>query len=134
MILPNTSVLLYVFASGSAFHQWAKKTIADVVAGEGAVINAVRLAEICVGDEDPVAGADRIRSWDAAILDVPAAAADVCAAAYCKYRKRMISQTDAPVPIMPLFDFFVGAHAKLWAGKLLLQIEADFRDRFIPLP
>ena len=35
------------------------------------------------------------------ILDVPAAAAHVCARAYRKYRKRRTSQSGKPVPLMP---------------------------------
>ena len=105
MILLDTNVLVYAFDPNSPFSQWAKETIGDAVAGEGAAINAVSLAEICVGDADPATAADRIRSWGVEILDVPAAAADVCAAAYRKYRMRRTSQTDAPVPLMPLPDF-----------------------------
>ena len=56
--------------------------------GDGAEINAVSLAEICVGDADTPTVADRIRSWGVEILDVPASAADVCATAYSQYRKR----------------------------------------------
>ena len=49
--------------------------------GDGADINAVSLAEICVGDADAPTVADRIRSWGVEILNVPASAADVCATA-----------------------------------------------------
>jgi len=84
MILLDTNVLFYAFDSGSPFSQWARETIADAVVGGGAAINAVSLAEICVGDADPSTAADRIRSWGVEILDVPAAAADVCAKAYLR--------------------------------------------------
>lgn len=36
----------------SPFCHWARETIAEAVAGDGAAINAVSLAEICVGDAD----------------------------------------------------------------------------------
>jgi predicted nucleic acid-binding protein len=126
MILLDTNVLVYAFDPDSPFYEWARKTIADAVAGAGAAINAVSLAEICVGDADPPTAAGRIRSWGVEILDVPAAAADVCATAFRKYRKRRMSQTDKPVSAMPLPDFFIGAHAKILSCELAT---AD-QDRF----
>jgi hypothetical protein len=50
-------------------------------------IIAVSLSEIYVGDADPSTAADRIRNWGVKILDVPAAAADVCAKAYLRYQR-----------------------------------------------
>ena len=79
MILLDTNVLIYAFDPDSPFCNWARETITDAVAGNGASINAVSLAEICVGDADPPTAADRIRSWGVEILDVPVAAADECA-------------------------------------------------------
>jgi hypothetical protein len=58
-----------------------KNSIADAVAGDGAAIDAVSLAELCVGEADPPTVADRARGWGVEILDVPAAAAEVCARA-----------------------------------------------------
>ena len=126
MILLDTNVLIYAFDPDSPFFIWARETIADAVVGDGAAINAVSLAEICVGDADPPTVADRIRTWGIEILDVPAAAADVCAKAYRQYRKRRMSQSDRSVSIMPLPDFFIGAHAKIMGWEL---VTAD-RDRF----
>ena len=130
MILLDTNVLVYAFDPDAPFCQWAKETIADAVAGDGAAINAVGLAEICVGDADSPTAADRIRSWGVEILDVPAAAADVCATAYRKYRKRRMSQSDAAVPLMPLPDFFIGAHAKIMGWELATADRGRFHTYF----
>jgi hypothetical protein len=130
MILLDTNVLVYAFDPDAPFCQWAKETIADAVAGDGAAINAVSLAEVCVGDADPLTAADRIRSWGVDILDVPAAAADVCATAYRKYRKRRVSQSDTPVPLMPLPDFFIGAHAKIMGWELATADRGRFHTYF----
>jgi predicted nucleic acid-binding protein len=130
MILLDTNVLVYAFDSESPFSRWARETIADAVADGGAAINAVSLAEICVGDEDPSTAADRIRSWGVEILDVPAAAADVCAKAYLRYRKRRMTQSDAPAPTMPLPDFFIGAHAKAMAWELATADRGRFHAYF----
>ena len=130
MILLDTNVLVYAFDPDAPFCQWAVETIADAVAGDGAAINAVGLAEICVGDADPPTAADGIRSWGVEILDVPAAAADVCATAYRKYRKRRMSQSDKPVPLMPLPDFFIGAHAKIMGWELATADRGRFHTYF----
>ncbi|HWN44923.1 MAG TPA: PIN domain-containing protein [Thermoanaerobaculia bacterium] len=85
MILLDTSVLIYAFTDQSPFLEWARRTIAAGVSEDGAAVNAVSLAEICVGDAEPETVADRIRSWDVTLLDVPAAAAGPCAKAYQEY-------------------------------------------------
>ncbi|RJQ53812.1 MAG: PIN domain-containing protein [Desulfobacteraceae bacterium] len=130
MILLDTNVLIYAFELDSPFSQWARETIAGAVAGDGAAINAVSLAEICVGDAEPATVADRIRSWGVQILDVPAAAADVCARAYLLYRKQRMSQSEIPVPDMPLPDFFIGAHAKIMGWELATADRGRFHIYF----
>jgi len=130
MILLDTNVLIYAFDLSSPFYRWARETIVDAVAGDGAAINAVSLAEICVGDADPPTVAARIRSWGVEILDVPTAAADVCATAYRQYRKRRISQSNVPLPNMPLPDFFIGAHAKIMGWELATTDRSRFRTYF----
>ncbi len=92
--------------------------IVEAVSTEGAAINAVCLAEICVGEDDPATVADRIRGWGVEVIDVPAAAADVCAAAYRKYRERRRQQSGKESPRTPLPDFFIGAHAQVMGWTL----------------
>ena len=58
----------------SAHCRWARKIISEAVSGDGAAVNAVSIAEVCVGDTEPLSVADRVRSWGVAVLDVPAAA------------------------------------------------------------
>ncbi|HXV82259.1 MAG TPA: PIN domain-containing protein [Candidatus Binatia bacterium] len=130
MILLDTNVLIYAFDPESPFCQWARETIVSAVAGDGAAINAVSLAEICVGDRDPLTVADRIRSWGVEILDVPAAAAGFCATAYRQYRQRRLSQSDVSLPNMPLPDFFIGAHAKIMGWELATTDRTRFRTYF----
>ena len=131
MILLDTNVLIYAFDSGSPYCEWARDTIADAVASDGAAINAVSLAEICVGDSDLKTVAPRVRSWGVQILDVPAAAAEVCARAYGKYRKRRISQSEKSAPDMPLPDFFIGAHARIMSWELATADRGRF-DTYFP--
>ena len=87
-MLLDTNVLIYASDAKSSHCRWARRMIAEGVSGAGVAINAVSLAEVCVGDAEPQTVADRIRSWGVAVLDVPAAASEVCARAYLSYRVR----------------------------------------------
>ncbi len=130
MILLDTNVLIYASDADSPRREWARETIADAVTGDGASINAVSLAEICVGDADPATVADRIRSWGVEILDVPVAAADVCAQAYRRYLKRRDSKTGNAATSMPLPDFFIGAHAQIMGWELATADKGRFATYF----
>jgi predicted nucleic acid-binding protein len=48
MILLDTDVLIYASTDRSPFLEWARRTIAAGVSEDGAVVDAVSLAEICV--------------------------------------------------------------------------------------
>lgn len=130
MILLDTNVLLYASETGSRYHHWARQTIAEAISTEGAAINAVCLAEICVGEGDPTTTADRIRGWGVDVLDVPAAAAEVCAAAYRRYRDRRRRQSGKGSPRTPLPDFFIGAHAELMGWTLATVDTSRIRTYF----
>ena len=88
MILLDTNVLIYAAEPTSSLGAWARQLIEDAVLGEGAAANAICLAEVCAGDGRPETVADRIRDWGVTILDVPAAAAETCAAAHRRYLER----------------------------------------------
>ncbi|MGE3542275.1 MAG: type II toxin-antitoxin system VapC family toxin [Candidatus Tectimicrobiota bacterium] len=130
MILLDTNVLIYAFDPDSPFYHWARETIADAVAGDGAAINAVSLAELCVGDAEPATVAERIRRWGVAILDVPATAAAVCALAYRLYRQRRLAQSALLAPALPLPDFFIGAHAEIMGWDLATVDRGRFQTYF----
>lgn len=130
MILLDTNVLIYAADKTSPYQRWARATIAAAVGGEGAAINAVVLAEACVGDSDPESVADRVRSWGVQILDVPAAAAPACARAYAAYRRRRAAESGREAPRLPLPDFFIGAHAQIMGWRLATADSARFRTYF----
>ena len=130
MTLLDTNILLFASESGSRYQDWARETIARAISTEGAAINAVCLAEICVGETEPTTAADRIRSWGVQILDVPAASADICAAAYRRYRSRRQRQSGRGSPRTPLPDFFIGAHAELMGWPLATVDTSRFSTYF----
>ena len=130
MILFDTNVLIYGFDRESALHDWARETIADAVSSEGGAIDVVSLAEICVGDADPATVAERIRRWDVDILDLPVAAAEICARAYQAYRHQRHSQSGKASPRLPLPDFFIGAHAVVMGWPLATADSRRFATYF----
>ena len=130
MTLLDSNVAIYASERGSAHHDWARRMIVEAVSTEGAAINAVCLAEICVGEDDPATVADRICGWGVEVIDVPAAAADVCAAAYRKYRERRRQQSGKESSRTPLPDFFIGAHAQVMGWTLATADVARIRTYF----
>ena len=130
-MLLDTNVLIYASETGSSHCNWARRTISDAVAGEGAVINPVILAEICVGDAEPSTVADRIRGWGVEALDLPVAAAEITARAYLSYRRRRKRDSGKDSPSLPLPDFFIGAHAQIM-GWTLATADADRYRTYFP--
>jgi predicted nucleic acid-binding protein len=130
MILLDTNVLIYASDFRSHYGEWARKIISDAVAGEGAVISAVTLAELCVGDAEPSTVADRVRRWGVDALDVPAAAAEITARAYRSYRRRRRRDSGKDSPSMPLPDFFIGAHAEIMSWTLATADADRYRTYF----
>ncbi len=138
MMLLDTNVLIYASDERSKLCRWARRAISEGVSGDGAAVNAVSIAEACVGDAEPQTVADRVRSWGVAVLDVPAAASEICARAYLDYRMRRKVGSGKDSPAVPLPDFFIGAHAQIM-GWTLVTADADrfktyFPEVFLRLP
>jgi predicted nucleic acid-binding protein len=134
MMLLDTNVVIYASDTKSSHCRWARRMIAEGVSGAGAAVNAVSLAEVCVGDAEPQTVADRIRSWGVAVLDVPAAASEVCARAYLSYRVRRKADSGKDAPALPLPDFFIGAHAQIMGWPLATADENRFKTYFPTVP
>jgi predicted nucleic acid-binding protein len=134
MMLLDTNLLIYASDEQSPHCEWARRTIAYAVAGEGAAVNAVSLAELCVGDAEPQKVADRIRSWGVEVLDIPSAAAEVTARAYVAYRRRRKADSSKDSPSIPLPDFFIGAHAQIMGWTLATADQDRFRIYFPKVP
>lgn len=130
MTFLDTNVLIYAFDPQSPFHVWSREIIVESVAGEGALVNPIVVAEVCVGDTHPDTVAERIRSWGVDIVDLPAASAPVCAAAFAEYRARRKRESDKSAPATPLPDFFIGAHALILKARLATADESRYRTYF----
>ena len=99
--------------------------------GDGAATNAISIAEVCVGDQQPELAASKVQSWGVRIIDLPAGASVGCAAAYRRYRERRRQQAGTIAPAVPLPDFFIGAHAQL-AGWPLATGDPDRIRTYFP--
>jgi predicted nucleic acid-binding protein len=134
MMLLDTNVLIYASDEQSTLCRWARRVIAEGVSGDGAAVNAVSVAEVCVGDAEPQTVADRIRSWGVAVLDVPAAASEPCARAYLAYRMSRKADSGKDAPAVPLPDFFIGAHAQVMGWTLATADKDRFKTYFPTVP
>ncbi len=93
----------------------------------GIAINAVILAELCVGQQYPDFVAEDLAGTGLDILDIPMRAATICARAYSKY---IVARSRSPAPRIPLPDFFIGAHAELMEWTVATRDPDRFRTYF----
>jgi hypothetical protein len=131
MILIDTNVVIDARDISAASHAWAVKLIEMSVAGEGAGINAVTLAELCAGSPNPADIEPEIRKLGLDIFDLPAGASTVCGAAYRRYAALRRASGGGMAPKIPLPDFFIGAHAEIMGWKLATR-DAERIARYFP--
>jgi predicted nucleic acid-binding protein len=107
------------------------QVIAEGISTNGVGINAITLAEL-----SSAAGADsekvqaELHSADISIIDLPARAAVICGRAYRRYRLARRRSGGGEAPILPLPDFFIGAHAELMTWKLATRDVERYRIYF----
>ncbi|MEX0325165.1 MAG: type II toxin-antitoxin system VapC family toxin [Puniceicoccaceae bacterium] len=126
MILLDTNVVIYASDASSPFYDWALEVITSAVSTDGAGLNTVSLAELCVGASDSTNIIPTLRQWGIVLLDVPVVASEEAARAYREYRTRAGKTT----PAMPLPDFFIGAHAQVMNWELATADKGRFRTYF----
>jgi predicted nucleic acid-binding protein len=131
MILIDTNVVIDARDSSQSNHAWAVRQIEQAVAGEGAGINAVTLAELCAGSPNPADIEPGIRKLGLEIFDLPAGASEVCGAAYRRYVTARRASGGGNAPRIPLPDFFIGAHAQIMRWKLATR-DAERIVRYFP--
>jgi predicted nucleic acid-binding protein len=130
VILLDSNVLIDARDSASRFHRWAEDLIASgLVTGEVA-LNAIVLAEICVGQSDATRVEAALRENGLVIIDVPVAAATICSRAYTQYKMSRRRSGGGRAPATPLPDFFIGAHAELMGWPLATRDSERFRLYF----
>ena len=130
MILIDTSVIIDARDPASRFRVWAQKILAHALSTEGLALNAVVLAELCVGHKTPEAIEGELSADGLTIVDLPAAASPLCARAYTRYRLTRRKSGGGDAPYIPLPDFFIGAHAELMGWKLATRDVERYRIYF----
>ena len=130
MILIDTNVIVDARDPTSQFRRWAQNILAEALSTEGLALNAVVLAELCVGHKTPGAIEAELRADGLTILDLPAAAFALCARAYTRFRLTRRKSGGGEVPHIPLPDFFIGAHAELMGWKLATRDVERYRIYF----
>ncbi|HKW31067.1 MAG TPA: PIN domain-containing protein [Verrucomicrobiae bacterium] len=131
MILFDTNVVIDARDASQANHMWAVRLLEEAVAGEGGGINAATLAELCAGSPKPADIEPGIRKLGLEIFDVPAAASEICGAAYRQYVGSRRASGGGIAPKVPLPDFFIGAHAEIMRWKLATR-DAERVSRYFP--
>ena len=131
MILLDTNVVIDARVSNSPHHGWAQEVIAEALSESGVGLNAIVLAELCVGQKDPKLIEDQLLAKGVKIIDVPAAAARICGEAYSQYRLARRKSGGGAAPTIPLPDFFIGAHAELMGWSLATR-DAERYRRYFP--
>ena len=134
MILFDTNVVIDARDSSQEHHTWAAGQIEQAVAGEGAGVNAVTLAELCAGSPSPSDIEPEIRKLGLEICDLPAATAAVCGKAYRQYVAVRRNSGGGQAPKIPLPDFFIGAHAQVAGHTLLTRDATRYRTYFPKVP
>jgi predicted nucleic acid-binding protein len=130
VILIDTNVLIDARDHASPFFRWAEELLVGALTDGELALNAIVLAEICVGQNDPKAVAAELRAKGLKILDVPAAASAICSCAYTRYRLARKRSRGGDAPHTPPPDFFIGAHAELMGWALATRDSERFRLYF----
>jgi len=130
MILFDTNVIIDILDKDEAHHSWAVKQLASAVLGEGVVVSAVTVAELCAGDWHPEEVKSDLHNWGVQIADIPAASAAVCGRAYRRYATARRDSGGGAPPKMPLPDFFIGAQAEIMGWKIATRDQQRFKKYF----
>jgi predicted nucleic acid-binding protein len=130
VILLDTNVLIDAREPASPYRPWAEDVIADGLAADAIGLNAIVLAELCVGQNNPEAVQADLQARGLAVLDVPVTAAALCARAYTRYLLARRKSGGGKAPSTPLPDFFIGAHAELMGWKLATRDVERYRTYF----
>jgi predicted nucleic acid-binding protein len=130
VILLDSNVIIDARDRRSPFRDWAEEVIAEGLSTEGIALNAIVLAELCVGQNDPKAVEIELRRQGLTIVDVPASASSICGRAYTSYRSARRKSGGSLAPMIPLPDFFIGAHAELMGWKLATRDTERYRLYF----
>ena len=131
MKLFDTNVLIYAFERESTFYSWAKSALKQAILQREALVNPVVLAELGVGDENPLTLSVRLRGLGLSLIDLPWEASQAAAEAYARYLRNRSASGAGNVSKLPMPDFFIGAHASL-INCPIVTVDVDRYRSYFP--
>jgi predicted nucleic acid-binding protein len=130
VILLDTNIVIDAHYGAGADRSHARNLISSAVAGDGAAINSITLAELYAGPERGQSIEEDMNQSGIVILDLPLRAAAICGRAYRRYRLARRKSGGGAAPTIPLADFFIGAHAELMGWPLATRDTERYRRYF----
>ncbi len=130
MKLLDTNILIYSFDPESCFHGWAKARLSESILNREALVNPVILAELGVGDTNPVSLSERLRGLGVSLIDLPWESAEVAAVAFARYLYARSVSGNPSTQKTPLPDFFIGAHAHVLSCPIVTADVDRYRTYF----
>jgi predicted nucleic acid-binding protein len=132
VILFDSSVVIDARDTGSLFHDWAKRQVAEAVqeGGEGGAVNTVVVSEASVRAENRDAVPALLEGLGLKLVPLPVSAAIPAAKASATYLDRLKKEGKKPQSRIPLRDFLIGAHAKAERMKLVTRDPDRVRSYF----
>lgn len=130
MKLIDTNILIYSFDPKSCFHGWAKKHLYESILNQEALVNPVILAELGVGDMNPVSLSKRLRGLGVSLVDLPWESAEVAALTFARYLETRSFSGNPSTRKTPLPDFFIGAHAHVLSCPIITADVDRYRTYF----
>ncbi|MGH8893577.1 MAG: type II toxin-antitoxin system VapC family toxin [Actinomycetes bacterium] len=122
--LVDSNVLLDVATEDSVWSEWSADALAAAADQGALVINPIVYAEVSVGFATIEELDDVLRPETFHRADLPYQAGFLAAKAFAAYRRRGGSR------VVPLPDFFVGAHAAVSRFRLLSRDPRRYRSYF----
>ena len=123
-VLVDSNVILDIATSDPAWGDWSSRTLARVADESVLVINPLIYAEVSIGLAS-IEALDAILPPNAFRRDpLPYEAGFLAGKAYLSYRRR------GGQKVMPLPDFYIGAHAAIAGLRLLTRDARRYRTYF----
>jgi predicted nucleic acid-binding protein len=123
--LVDTNVILDIAEDDSDWFDWSQRRLADAIDSGAVVINQVVYAELAAGYDSSEHLNETLARQHFRREDLPWDAAFMAGLAYLSYRDRGGSR------ILPLPDFFIGAHAAV-RGYTLLTRDRGYYATYFP--
>jgi len=122
--LVDSNVVLDIFEDDESWADWSETTLNQFGASHVLCINSIIYSEISIGFSDIEDLEEAVNGCGFKLLPIPKEALFLAGKAFLQYRRRKGSK------ILPLPDFFIGAHAAVSGLKLITRDQKRIRTYF----